>query len=968
MSSSRDVLAAHGRLLRSLGAVVHAVPTDHAAMAECGRLGPLPCWSLEGTPRETVALARTLARRGRIGLLLADDPATRRRTLVVSLPPCRPAVVDPFRTDQLPVTRLRRLSPTESLLGTATAVATALDVDAAGRRAFATLRTAIDEVTARLDQRLRQDTRHAWALLQVTRLLFLRFVEAEGWLDGRPDFLRRAIDDCLAAGRNPGRQMLAPLFFGMLNCPDHRRSRRVRSFGTIPFLNGGLFEPHQLERMHRWHLPAAGWLRLFELVIDHVEVTLDRDDPGERVTPELLGRVFEGVMDPRERRDGGAFYTPAPLVEAIMREAYASHLAPRLGRSADQVRDALTDPDPELRRALLATRVLDPAVGSGAFLVGALQIARGPGTTSPTVTRRLLTGNLFGVDRNPAAVRITELRLWLELLRTMRGTPTARVAPLPNLDTAVRAGDAVIDPLAGIRVSPETSRRLRTLRRAATTSHGPDRRQALAALRRVERQAMGEALARTEQRLGTAITELLDDAMAPQLFGEHRRLGRDARRRLRELRRAFQVVRAERRRLGRADAAPAFALESAFATELANGGFDLVVGNPPWVRAERLPTTVRTALASRYRWWRGTGAGWRHLPDLSVAFLERALDVTAPGGTVAMLVPGKLATAAYAGTCRAALAHRTTMHIVADLSHDPRAGFEATTYPMAVIASRCPPSPDHLVRRVLGAPSPTTPQQLWRERGCWSLAPGPVVALAERLRARHPPLSTGHLPSLGIKTGANRIFLDPPPELRPWTRPVIRGRDIASARRELSRILWPADHRGEPWSELPPAVAAQLQPHRAVLERRRDLTVGPWWRLFRTGAATARWRVIWADIARTLHPITLTAPEPVPLNSCYVIATRTLAEASALGAWLGSAPIRGLAALEAEPASGGFRRFGARAVGAVPLPEDLLVDPSWAELVGGGADAAARDRWVAGRLGIGEPEVELLGALDTPGG
>ena len=167
-------------------------------------------------------------------------------------------------------------------------------------------------------------------------------------------------------------------------------------------------------------------------------------------------------------------------------------------------------------------------------------------------------------------------------------------------------------------------------------------------------------------------------------------LDADSRREVRALRRDRLEIRRERRRLARDAAAAPFALETAFAATLARrGGFDLVVGNPPWVRAERLPEVTRRMLAARYRWWRTAGSrGWQHLPDLAVAFAERGFELLAPGGTLAILVPAKLATAGYATACRAALASRATIHRVADLANDPRAGFEATTYPLALIASR----------------------------------------------------------------------------------------------------------------------------------------------------------------------------------------------------------------------------------------------------------------------------------------
>src|SRR5207245_2489137 len=92
-------------------------------------------------------------------------------------------------------------------------------------------------------------------------------------------------------------------------------------------------------------------------------------------------------------------------------------------------------------------------------------------------------------------------------------------------------------------------------------------------------------------------------------------------------------LRAAARRLAREGDAPFFAFESHFGDVVAGGGFDLVVGNPPWVRGERLPARVRETLAHRYASWRpSAGRGFSHLPDLAVAFVERGLVLGAPGG------------------------------------------------------------------------------------------------------------------------------------------------------------------------------------------------------------------------------------------------------------------------------------------------------------------------------------------------
>src|SRR5437762_573809 len=88
---------------------------------------------------------------------------------------------------------------------------------------------------------------------------------------------------------------------------------------------------------------------------------------------------------------------------------------------------------------------------------------------------------------------------------------------------------------------------------------------------------------------------------------------------------------------------------------------DRVVGNPPWLCAEDIPPATRRRLAGRYRWWRAGSAAFGHRPDLAVAFVERATELAARGGVIALLVPAKLATAQYGAALRHGLASSTTL-------------------------------------------------------------------------------------------------------------------------------------------------------------------------------------------------------------------------------------------------------------------------------------------------------------------
>ncbi|MCL4865381.1 MAG: Eco57I restriction-modification methylase domain-containing protein, partial [Gemmatimonadales bacterium] len=369
------------------------------------------------------------------------------------------------------------------------------------------------------------------------------------------------------------------------------------------------------------------------------------------------------------------------------------------------------DPSPSARALLQRVTILDPAVGSGAFLLGALELLAAPWRGHPGTLavrkREIISHNLFGVDLNANAVRLAELRLWLEVIAADPGERPESVAPLPNLDALLRQGDSLADlPGVGGAGSSAPSAALGALRRELATATGGAKRTLIRSLRVAEHGAFVAALRHAEQGVGHRIAERIAAARSPTLFGQPGGLDREARRELAELRRMRARYRTLLRRARHDEALPWFHYQSHYADVFATrGGFDLVVGNPPWVRSERLDPARRAALAARYRWWRssrGGGRGYGHPADLSVAFLERAMELAAPGGVVALLVPAKLATANYASHARGHLAARATLRAIADLSRSAGGAFDATVYPMALVIQKAPPPAGHQVRAGLG--------------------------------------------------------------------------------------------------------------------------------------------------------------------------------------------------------------------------------------------------------------------------
>src|SRR5262249_30843572 len=185
---------------------------------------------------------------------------------------------------------------------------------------------------------------------------------------------------------------------------------------------------------------------------------------------------------------------------------------------------------------------------------------------------------------------------------------------------------------------------------------------------------------------------------------------------------------------------------------------------------------------------------------------------------------------------------------------------------MALVAARVRPDAGAMTGTRLGPADPAhqVAQQALQVDGPWVLEPD-AAAVARRLEHEFPPLSRQWTPQLGVKTGADSVFLVPEPQ--PGSRPVARGRDVVRWEvRPRRHLLWTHDAAGRPLAELPEAMAARLAPFTDRLRRRTDYHGGQLSQLFRIGLAVGPHRVLWVDLAREILA-GVPPPEIGPLNT-----------------------------------------------------------------------------------------------------
>jgi hypothetical protein len=922
----------------------------------------------------------------------------------------------------------------------------------------------------------RRTTARRFCLLTLNRILFLYFIQKKGWLNGDPAYLSRLFRRSREAGR-PFFESLRVLFFGVMNTPLDRRTPEALALGRFPYLNGGLFEPDAVEQRYpAMRLGDSAFEEAFDGLFEKYRFTVREDPEREHeggVDPEMLGKVFENLMDEAARGQSGSFYTPREVVARMVREALAAYLVRRAGLTRDEAGELMADLtlakvvdrrdestgdasssssleprasslsaaearaerepvlEPEVCRralaALQAVKVLDPAAGSGAFLLGMLSelarlqegLARRlklPAEPGWTVRRRILHRNLHGVDLEGTAVRLCDLRMWLALAVELDEPEVGRVPPLPNLDHRVKQGDSLLSPvdLAGSgpaacreragRLLPELGR----LKDAYESAAGPAKKAAASALARREREVARGLLDWRVAALEEQAAGLEAMVRGKDLFGRPLRLEPRAARELEELRRRRSGLLKQKRLLEREGRLPSFSYEVHFAEAVAAGGFDIVIGNPPWVRLQRIPETARPTLRARYRCFReaawrlgaalsGGSKGCAGQIDLAALFLERSLELARSGGIVSLLLPSKLFGALYGGGLRARLAGECTVLSLEDHSGGRERMFRADAFPAVLTVVKEPPARGHELRvSVNGAsaggvtfpePQDSLPSVAGDPASPWLLAPPEVRLALERMRQAGGMLGTRFRPAMGCKTGRNCRFVveaceeGPSPELvtifssgfwrpepgrrrsaytavleRQAVRPLLRGEGLAPWSPAVrGAIVWPA---------APGCVRA-----RKYLSRHRAATAcggpaGPF--------------LVWKDIAREMSAALVDGPLagpacegwPVPLNTVNLLEV-SREEGLALTGLLNSSPARAFLASFAPRAKDGYFRFLCWNVALLPLPGGPFEGENWRRLTepaarlhrSAGQDRAAiaeLDRAAARLYGLGEAETTAL--------
>ena len=320
------------------------------------------------------------------------------------------------------------------------------------------------------------------------RIVFLYFLQSKGWLAGNLHYMHDLFYD--ASDEVKGDfldKVLEPMFFGLLNTrPEDRSSaplvngvgvKYIPNAGEIPYLNGGLFQQEKIDEVESV-FPAGMFQSLFDF-FDSYNFTIDENDPNDAevgVDPEMLGKIFENLLE--DNKDKGAFYTPKEIVRYMCQESLTAYLQTGIDdaevkahianfvktNDVEELGGASSELAMSIDQKLIDVKICDPAIGSGAFPMGLLRelyacrksIEIFEEDNAADIKRHIIQNNIYGVDIEKGAVDIARLRFWLALIIDEK-----EPMPLPNLDFKIMQGNSLLESYKGVDLDV-TSKKLKT--------------------------------------------------------------------------------------------------------------------------------------------------------------------------------------------------------------------------------------------------------------------------------------------------------------------------------------------------------------------------------------------------------------------------------------------------------------------------------------------------------------------------
>lgn len=495
-----------------------------------------------------------------------------------------------------------------------------------------------------------EDTVSDFVLLFVIRVIFLGFIQEKSWLGKDRKFLQNLIYHFNVEQESSiYKHYFEPLFFEALNKSKDEKTTLFlsinnsyvkESFVSAPYLNGGLFKIKTGFDDKGISPPNKAIIDFFDFLFSH-SFTIEENssiDEDLQLNPEFLGIIFERLIN----KEDGAVYTPRTEVDLMCRMSLVHWLDRKTGENIrienlyelffregetedDQRYGSFSKNDAKLvSEHLKSVTVCDPAVGSGAFLVGMMNVICEvesrlnsqlglPQQEAFSRKSEIIRTSLYGVEVKEWAVWICQLRLWLSIFIEAPDNLVDSLSPiLPSLDFKVRRGDSLIQgvgkksiPIFSSQESlrddnGEVAQLILEKSRFYENSDSKSQNE----IENLERELLlhllentlrvnGKTIEKLKLKIGNAQSTLFGEVVDAPLAGK---FGNELARVVLETEKIQEQINAlneENMFIWSLDFIEVFS---------AKGGFDLVIGNPPYIRHEKITDPMpRSIEASEYK-------------------------------------------------------------------------------------------------------------------------------------------------------------------------------------------------------------------------------------------------------------------------------------------------------------------------------------------------------------------------------